>query len=419
MALKNWPANPDPWLEDWTVWRIVSGKTADRPSGAPTKIPEYGFEFLYWAIWRRKGRPQPRPNVTTNIPAWAYAELDKVNKRAPIAIPSPPDDYILGWAIWRFKNSPPDQKPVNIPPEISVAAPYCWSFLNWAAWQRARFSNPSAPRPKNIPASIPSWCWDHLRKINQAVPLGPPPPPPPPPDPDKDPNSWTLPNPMLYTTWGWQSDWVADNTMLQKAKAAGIKTIGLQGGQYGPDVPGRCRAFGMKTFLWGRARAQDAEDLAVGKLDGYMPQIEGPGEHVDAMTQLRAGTGRGLSLGTVTTLGAFTTFIRLPPTQSHPEGKLTTVEVEELRAVGVTYGSVEVYVQEGPHFPISRMMWSADQRGLQWFEPLIGLYHETSLDAYRPSTDPNSLDACGKQLGFYMAEGFIPQNWTEIAELGT
>jgi len=207
--------------------------------------------------------------------------------------------------------------------------------------------------------------------------------------------------------------------MLQKAKAAGIKTIGLQGGQYGADVPGRCRAFGFKTFLWGRARPQDAEDLVVGHLDGYMPQTEGPGELVDALQVLRSGAGRGLSLGTVTTLGAFTSFMRLPPTEHHPEGKLTTVEVEELRALGLNYGSVEVYVQEGPHFPISTMMWAADQRGLQWFEPVIGLYWETSLNAYRPASDPESLDNCGRQLGFYMAEGFTPTNWVEVAKLGT
>jgi hypothetical protein len=239
-----------------------------------------------------------------------------------------------------------------------------------------------------------------------------------PPDPDKLPSSWTLPNPILYTTWGWVSEWIADDTMLRKARDAGIKTIGLQGGQYGPDVPERCRAFGFKTFLWGRARPQDAEDLVVGRLDGYMPQIEGPGEHVDAVNSLRSGAGQGLSLGTVTTLGAFTSFIRLPPTKTHPEGRLTTVEVEELKGLGVNYGSVEVYVQEGPHFPISNMMWAANQRGLDWFDPLIGLYWETSLDAYRPSTDPGSLDARGKQLGFYMAEGFTPLNWQHVGAVG-
>lgn len=419
MALDAWPAVPNAWLEDYCVWRITSGKVDQRPSEVPPTVPDYALEFLYWCIWRRKGRPLPRPNVCTTIPAWAYAVLDGVNKRAPIAIPDKPADYILAWAIWRFKNSPPDQKPANLPKDISVSAPYCWSFLNWAAWRRALIPDPTKPRPKNIPASIPTWCWDHLRKINQAVPPAPPPPPPPPPDPDKDPNSWTLPNPLLYTTWGWQSDWVADDTMLKKAKAAGIKSIGLQNGQYGPDVPGRCRAYGFKVFLWGRARPEDADELAVGKFDGYMPQIEGPGEHADAMINLRAGVGKGLSLGTVTTLGAFTDFIRLPPTTSHPEGKLTTVQVEELRAVGVNFGSVEVYVQEGPHFPISSMMWAADQRGLQWFEPVLGLYWETSLNAYRPTSDPNSLDACGKQLGFYMAEGFIPQNWDEITALGS
>lgn len=416
-----WPDTPDAWLEDYVVWRINSGKASTRPSTVPTNPPDYADEFLYWCIWRRKGRPLPRPTTfppAEGIEKWAYVVLDGVNERAPIQIPERPHDYILAWAIWRFKNSPPDQKPANLPKDISVTAPYCWSFLNWAAWRRALVLTPNKPRPKNIPDVIPQWCWGHLRQINQAVPPVQPPPPPPP-DPEKPPTSWHLPNPILYTTWGWQSDWVADDTMLRKAQAAGIKTIGLQGGQYGPDVPGRCRAFGFKTFLWGRARPQDAEDLIVGRLDGYMPQIEGPGEHVDAVNSLKAGAGQGLSLGTVTTLGAFTSFITLPPSQSYPNGRLSTVEVEELKALGVTYASVEVYIQEGPHFPISTMMWSANQRGLDWYDPLIGLYWETSINAYRPSIDPNSLDARGKQLGFYMAEGFIPLNWQEVAALGT
>jgi hypothetical protein len=151
-----------------------------------------------------------------------------------------------------------------------------------------------------------------------------------------------------------------------------------------------------------------------------MPQIEGPGEHVDAVNALRAGAGQGLSLGTVTTLGAFTSFITLPPSESYPQGRLSTLEVEELKALGVTYASVEVYIQEGPHFPISKMMWAANQRGFDHFEPLIGVYWETPIrGTYEPPEDPVSLTNAGRQLGFYMAEGFIPLNWQEVGALGT
>ena len=124
----------------------------------------------------------------------------------------------------------------------------------------------------------------------------------------------------MFTSWGWFSDarYRDNDEALQDMRAAGVKTVALQiaGGQplYNPDVPGRCRAFGMKVALWGRAAPGDAECLALAKADGYMPQIEGPGEYDDAVAQLAAGTGAGLSLSTITTLGAMTDFIWLPPT---------------------------------------------------------------------------------------------------------
>lgn len=425
MALTSWPAEPDPWLTDYIVWRIASGKNADRPPAVPLVVPQYAQECLWWVVWRRKGRPLPRPDVILKPPPYAYETLDAVNKRTPIQIPETPASWMLSWGIWRFKNSP-EPMPPNIPADVSVAAPYCWSFLNWAAWRRALIPHPNTPRPKNIPASIPAWCFDHLRKINQAVPPGPPPPPPPPPDPDRPPNSWSLPNPLVFTSWGWfdDSEYRDNDQALQRMRAAGIKTVGLQvaAGQplYNPDVPGRCRAYGMKVFLWGRAAPGDAECLALAKADGYMPQIEGPGEQDDAVAQLAAGTGRGLSLSTITTLGAMVDFIRLAPTQQHPEGKLTTVQCVRLEQLGVTHGWIECYVQDGGnHFPISKMMWSADQRGFAWSNPVIGLYHEASVNDYRPLSDPNTLASYGKQVGSYLSEGMTPQNWIDFAQLGS
>ena len=142
----------------------------------------------------------------------------------------------------------------------------------------------------------------------------------------------------MFTSWGWFSDarYRDNDEALQDMRAAGIKTVALQiaGGQplYNPDVPGRCRAFGMKVALWGRAAPGDAECLALAKADGYMPQIEGPGEYDDAIAQLAAGTGAGLSLSTITTLGAMIDFIWLPPSTTWPQGRISTVQCERLKA---------------------------------------------------------------------------------------
>lgn len=411
-----WPAAPDAWLVDYIVWRLNSGKAADRPASVPAEVPAYATQVLYWCIWRRKGRPSPRPNFPTSIPKWAYETLDAVNPRAPIQIPSKPHDWLLSWEIARFSSQP---YPPNVPKDVSVVAPYCWSVLNWEAWQRARFSDPSKPRPKNIPANIPSWCWGHLKKVNQAVPLGPPPPPPPPPP--KPASTWTLPNPVVFTSWGWfsDSDYRDNDTAIKRMVAAGAKTVFLQIGMFAPDVPARCRAYGLKVCLWGTPQASDGEALALAHADGYCPQVEGPEEYSNALANFRAGVGAGLARSVVTTLYGFNTFTRRPPTDVHPEGEITTVEYEAMRPY-CTHAWVECYVQDGgAHYPISKMMFGAQQRGIDHYNPLLGLWNNTDLGVYRPAADPSSLDSFGKQVGGYLAEGFTPQNWVDFGRLGT
>lgn len=425
-----WPDTPDDWLEDYCVWRINSGKPADRPAGVPTDVPAYANEFLAWAIWRRKGRPLPRPTsfpAPEGIKKWAYAVLDGVNSRAPIQIPGAdtcPHTWVLTWAIWRFQNSP-DPKPPNIPADPSVVAPYIWSFLNWAAWQRRRYSNPAAPRPTNIPSVIPQWCWGHLKKINIAVPLGPPPPPPPPPGPPRPDNTWQLPFPFMTTAWGPLSDsqYRDNDQAYQRMRTAGVRTVGFQvsGGEalFNLTAVQRARALGLKVVLWGVAHPRDNEVLALTQADGYMPQVETPDEYSLAMANFQAGYGQGLSRSVFTTLYGFNTFVRRPPTDLYPQGELTTAEYEAMRPY-CTHALVECYIQDGgAHFPIINMMFAAGQRGFDYFNPAVGLYHETPLSAYRPTTDPDTLDSYGKQVGVYLSEGMTPGNWLEVAALGT
>ncbi len=418
-----WPASPDPWLVDYVVWRINSGTVETRPSSLPdTGATPYATEVLYWCIWRRKGRPEPRPAsfpVAEAIPPlWPYEVLQKVNARAPIQIPTTPiHDWLLAWVIWRFQGSPLP-RPSTVPKDVSVIAPYCWSVLGWVAWQRERFSNPEASRPPNLPATIPSWCWDVLKKTNQAVPLGPPPPPPPPPGPAKPASTWALPMPVMFTAWGWFSDsqYRDNDEALQRMRAAGVKTVALQVGQFAPTVPDRCRAFGFKVALWGSPQTGDGEAVTVARADGYIAQIETPDEYQRALESFQAGAGAGVSRSLITTLYGLNTYTRREPTTQYPEGQITTVEYESLRPF-VTHAFIETYVQDGgAHFPISKMMWAANQRGIDHANPTPGLWRETSLGVYGGAGE---LDAWGRQCGAYLSEGMTPGNWTELGRLGT
>lgn len=425
-----WPTTPDVWLVDYTAWRINSGKLATRPPTVPPDVPLYADEFTYWAIWRRKGRPTPRPTgfpAADDIPKiWPYQVLDAVNAKAPIQIPGDttcPHAWVLTWAIWRFKNEP-DPKPPSIPKDPSYVAPYIWSFLNWAAWKRKQVSVPSTPRPKNLPEVIPDWCWKHLNQINQAVSPGDPPPPPPPPPPPGPANTWTLPYPFMTVAWGPLSDsQYRDNSeAYTRMRDAGVKTIGFQiaGGEplFEMTAVQRARALGLKIALWGTAHPRDNELIALSRADGYMPQVETPDEYNLAIANFEAGYGQGIARSVFTTLYGFNNFVRRAPNAQYPQGQLTTAEYERMRPY-CTHMLVECYVQDGgAHFPLSKMMWSAlEQRGADYANPAIGLWNETDMSVYLGG--PDELGAYGRQIGVYLAEGMTPKNWVDLKTLAT
>lgn len=428
MAPTPWPEVPDGWLVDYIVWRINSGKAATRPPTVPIEVPLYADPVLYWCIWRRKGRPEPRPTsfplAGPGIQEWAYDVLEEVNKRAPIQFPEVPHAWLFVWEIERLKGTPTADMPPAVPKDVSVVAPYCWGALGFIAWQRKRFTAPSTPRPKNLPTLIPSWLWNHLKMVNQALPLDPPPPPPPP-GPPKPANTWLLPLPMMSTAWGPLSDsqYRDNDEAWARMRAAGVRCVGLQveGGQpcFNPDAPGRIRSQGMVPFIWGVAHPNDAEVLALSRAEGYCPQVETPEEFQKAIANFEAGVGAGLSRSVFTTLYGFNTWARREPNDQYPEGQLTTLEYERLRP-HCTHAMLECYVQDGgAHFPIINMVFAAIQKGFDYYNPVVGLWRETPLGVYRPSQDPNTLDGFGRQIGVYLSEGMTPANWGELGALGT
>lgn len=324
MALTRWPTEAPPWLLPWTIWKL-RGEPAPRPSSAPKKIPQVGWEFLIWTKWRRANRPPPRPDVIEVIPKWAYVVL---------------------------------------------------------------------------------------KQVMVAVPLVPPPPPPPPANPDP-PDSWQLPLPLMFTSWGWtmDSDWRDTDAGIDRCVAAGIRTIALQGGQFRPTDAERCRNKGLRVVVWGSPSSHDATYLRDAQAEGYITQVETPDEYQRSVANLTAGVGGGLSIGFVTTFGGLFTFTsrNVGTPQEHP----TTVETEVLASLGCTRAFVECYAGDMTPMDVGEMMFTGERwRGLYYLDPVIGLGGIHGVNAYQPDIDPY-----GRQFGVYLAEPMRAVDWQEVRAL--
>jgi hypothetical protein len=74
-----WPAAPQEWLADWSIWQFRGHPQRRRPKVVPTKIPKSAWEFLRWAAWQRDGAGLPRPKITQRVPLWAWDVLSKLD----------------------------------------------------------------------------------------------------------------------------------------------------------------------------------------------------------------------------------------------------------------------------------------------------------------------------------------------------
>src|SRR3989304_1957433 len=250
------------------------------------------------------------------------------------AWPSSPPDWLLSWEIWQLRGRPLGQRPANAPIKIPD---FGWEFDKWVRWRRK--SPPRPPRP-DIITLIPQWAWPILKQIMIAVPLVPPPPPPPPPV--KYVDSWNLPFPIMFTTWGHWNDWQTEVEVREIASKMfnggnGIKTVALQIGQYESWVPDIYREFGIKIALWGSPSGDDQAAIDAANADGYALQVEGLYEYERARENLINGVGAGISRATVTTLAGFENFL------TRPDGSSSTTEVEGFIESGCTRAIVEGY----------------------------------------------------------------------------
>jgi hypothetical protein len=316
--------------------------------------------------------------------------------------PTEPHAWLLPWEIWQLRGKV-GPRPTNAPYKIPA---YAWEFNTWVRWRRA---NRPPPRP-DIIKIIPKWAYGVLSQVMVAVPLLPPPPPPPPANPDP-PDSWHLPYPIMYTSWGWplDSDWRDSDVGIDKCVTAGIKTIALQGGQFRPVDAQRCRDKGLKVAVWGSPSSNDANYLEAAGAEGYIVQTETPEEVRNALHNLTAGVGSGLSLAMITTFGGLVTYTsrNIGTPQEHP----TTVETEQLAALGCTHAQVECYAGNMAPMSVEQMMFTAERwRGLYYSKPVMGLNGTQNVSDY-------AMSPYGRQFGVYLGEPMRAVDWQSVKML--
>lgn len=247
-----------------------------------------------------------------------------------------------------------------------------------------------------------------------AVPLVPPPPPPlpavnPPPD------SWHLPYPIMYLSWGpmLDSTWRDSDAGLRKIVEAGMRTVAFQGGQFKAIHAQWARDLGLDVAVWGSPSSQDASFLQLADASGYIVQVETPDEYRQAVINLEAGVGAGLSIAMVTTFGGLLTYTsrNVGTVSEHP----TTVETEVLAKAGCTHAQVECYMGDMTPMSVEQMMFTGEKwRGVYYSKPVIGLAGrpEYSVGSYQPA-----IDAYGRQFGVYLAEPMRAIDWQAVKAL--
>jgi hypothetical protein len=285
---------------------------------------------------------------------------------------------------------------------------YAKEFHIWVVWRR---KNRPPPRP-DIIKIIPKWGYRVLEQVMVAVPLKPPLPPPAPANPDP-PDSWHLPYPIMYISWGPMVDslWRDNDEGFRRCVEAGIKTIAFQGGQFAPIHVHRARNLGLRIAVWGSPGGSDADYLSMADAEGYIPQIESTDEYNHCVHNLTAGVGKGLSIAMVTTLAGLYTYTsrNIGTPQEHP----TTVETEVLAELGCTHAQIECYLGDMSPGNVEQLMFTADKwRGLYYSLPIIGLGGNQDVSSYQPT-----IDAYGRRFGVYLGEPMRPVDWQAVKAL--
>lgn len=215
-----------------------------------------------------------------------------------------------------------------------------------------------------------------------------------------------FPLPLVFSAWGtgaggeWQG---SIGPLVERAKQVGAKTLAVQISKVLPRQVADAKDLGMFVVGWDSVGPGWKARIDSLGLDGYMPQVEGPGQYAGALASLVEGCGAGLPLGVVTTYGGL----------DNPDGSLW----DALARRGVTGCFVECYAADDPviHADLDRMLAQGAVYGIPAGElrAVCGTYRGELPSAY------SGLATRAKEIGLYPAEMTNAAQWAAWAQVMT
>jgi hypothetical protein len=214
-----------------------------------------------------------------------------------------------------------------------------------------------------------------------------------------------FPLPLVFSAWGtgaggeWQG---SIGPLVERAKQVGAKTLAVQISKVLPRQVADAKSMGVFVVGWDSVGPGWKARCDALELDGFMPQVEGPGQYAGALTALVEGCGAGLPLGVVTTYGGL----------DNPDGSLWAA----LAGHGVTGAYVECYAADDPvHADLNRMLAQGVAYGIPAAElhAVCGTFRGELPSAY------SGLATRAKEIGLYLAEMTSAAQWAAWATLMT
>lgn len=208
-----------------------------------------------------------------------------------------------------------------------------------------------------------------------------------------------FPLPVMFTAWTFRDGAGIAGEVIRRAKLMGAKTVAVQlsedtpadstdeGRTLDPSDVKAMKDAGLFVVGWDLPGSPAVTQFLLNHLgvDGWMPQVEGPGQRDALFNALKAGVGKGLPKALVCTYG----------------GLDTKADVAALRALWPdVVAFIECYKADGPpHEQIDTMLWQGTQYGFDKTRllALVGTWRGEMRVDY-PQLDPAEYG------GIYLAE---------------
>lgn len=194
-----------------------------------------------------------------------------------------------------------------------------------------------------------------------------------------------FPLPMIFTAWGFTTDVNYGTGLAKICKDNGIKSIAVELGYVSKGQVKELKDAGIYTIAWNVVDSQSGPALDDLGVDGFMPQIEGPGQYASCVAALEASVGVGKHKAIVTTYS----------------GMEDPTHWSKLKSLGVEAAFVECYAADDPnHAKLDVMLWQGTQYGI----PADRLF--AACGTYRGELPPvySGLKDLKRDFAIYLAE---------------